>query len=381
MNEATQIFPRVLHVVYNLIRGGTEGQCARLAMGLAARGGTHRVAVFHEEGFFLEEVGSRCGPVYEIAIRKMLCWHTFKELCRLRRFLKKEQFDLVHAWDADAEIFGVLAAQWAGVPFLTSRRDMGEIYPRYKLALMRRADRAAEAVVVNAEAIRGFVLEQGVAADKVVRLPNILDVAEFDQLAEEAIECPVPKGPLIVMVARLDPEKDTGTLLRAMQQVIRQVPDASLVIAGDGPERKSLQAQAATLGLGERVLFLGDVQAVPSLLRHAAIGVLVPSANEGLSNTILEYMAASLPVVATDCGGNRELVRDGVNGFVIPVGTVDALAEKLHVLLEDPQQRLAMGQAGRQRIEQEFSKEKVLDQFEALYLSIYTACHSEGEVH
>lgn len=359
----------VLHIVCNLIRGGTEGQCARVAMELARRGQTHRVVVFRREGFFLPMVEAACGPVEEIGIRRMVRLEAAAALRRLAKRLRRERFDLVHAWDADAAIFGQFAAAWAGVPLITSRRDLGEIYPPHKVWLMRRADRRAKLIVANAQAIAAHFAKQGTPREKFVVIPNILDVEESDRLAATAFSraAALPTGPRVVMVARLDPEKDVPTLIYAAELVAKQHPDVSFVIAGDGVERASLEAMAQRHGLSGRMVFLGDITEVPSLLRLCAIGVLTPSRNEGLSNTILEYMAASLPVVATDCGGNKELVREGEGGCVVPVGDAEKLAHALVDLLRKPERCRSMGAFNRARAEQEFRPGVVGDAFAKLY--------------
>ena len=155
---------RVAHLVYDLIRGGSEGQCARIAMGLAQKGLPHRVAVFHRRGYFLDAVEAACGPVRELPIRHAARPATVRAIARLAAWLRRERIDVLHAWDADAAIFGQFAAQWAGVKFVASRRDLGQIYPRWKLALLRRADRVAVRVVANLkeEQARRNMLQAGV---------------------------------------------------------------------------------------------------------------------------------------------------------------------------------------------------------------------------
>lgn len=367
--------PRVAHLVFDLIRGGTEGQCARVAMGLAQRGVPQRVAVFHKRGFFLEAVETACGPVHEVRIRHLSRLATVREVWRLVQWLRSEKIDLLHAWDADAAIFGQFAARWAGVKFITSRRDLGQIYPRWKLALMRRADRSAVCVVANAEAVRDHFLAQGLSAEKVVVLPNLLDLEEFDARAAQPFSAAdrLPMGRRMVVVNRLDPEKNTGLLIQALSRVRLKIPDAVLVVAGEGREMPMLREQAQRLGVEDSVCFLGEVQEVPALLRQCQAGALVPSRNEGLSNTILEYMAAGLPVLATDCGGNRELVRDGETGRLLSAKAltvemaVAELAGSWLDFLRDPEQATRMGRTGRQHVTQHYSVEKVLDRFEDIY--------------
>ena len=228
--------PRIAHLVFDLIRGGTEGQCARVAMGLALRGGVHRVAVFHRHGFFLEAVESACGPVREVAIRHVARPATVREVARLAAWLRQEQIELLHAWDADAAIFGQFAARGAGIPLVTSRRDLGQIYPRWKLALMRRADRKAVRVAANAAAVRDHFAAQGLAAGKIEVLPNLLDVEEFDRLAQRPFSLVdrLPAGRCLVVVNRLDPEKNVGLLIEALPRVREEIPDAVLVVAARG---------------------------------------------------------------------------------------------------------------------------------------------------
>ena len=361
---------RVAHLLYDLIRGGTEGQCARIAMGLARRGLPHRVAVFHRRGFFLEAVESACGPVREVAIRHVVRPATVIEVARFAAWLRRERIDLLHAWDADAAIFGQFAAQMAGVKFVTSRRDLGQIYPRWKLALMRRADRVAVRVVTNAEAVRDHFVAQGLAAAKVEMLPNLVDVEERDRLAETSfsLTARLPSGRRLVVVNRLDPEKNTGLLIEALPRVREEISDAVLVIAGDGPEMPALRAQAEALGVREAVCFLGEVVDVPALLAQCEAGALVPNRNEGLSNTILEYMAAGLPVLATDCGGNSELVNDGETGALVAVdASPQQVAETWRRMIGDRSAARFMGAKGRQKVSSGFSPEVALCRFEAFY--------------
>ena len=364
--------PRVLQIVWNLIRGGTEGQCARVVLGLPDQGVSVRVAVSRREGFFLDVVEKSCGPVHVMDIHRRLSWHTWMELRRLAGFIRAEKFDLVHAWDADAAIFGAVVARRTGLPLITSRRDLGEIYAPSKLQRMERADQQAVAVVVNADAIGSRLRAKGIAPSRVHCIPNILDVEEADRLAGRPYSNLHRLGPgrWIGHVARLDPEKDVAMLLRAAAEVVAEVPSARFALAGDGAERARLEALAAELKLGDHVVFLGDVTEVPSLLRHMEAAVLCPRANEGLSNSILEYQAASLPVVATDCGGNRELVEERVTGHIVPIGDHHALAERLIALLRQPEQARAMGQAGRQSVEQRHRPDVVCRQFADLYRSV-----------
>ena len=368
--------PKVVHLVYDLIRGGTEGQCARVAMGLARQGLSHRVAVFHRRGYFVEAVEAACGPVREVAIRHLARPSTVREVARLARWLREEQVDILHAWDADAAIFGQFAAQLAGVKFVASRRDLGQIYPWHKMVLMRRADRTAVRVVANAEAVRTHFIAQGVPAGKIEVLPNLMDLEDLDAQALRPFSQAgrLPPGRRLAVVNRLDPEKNTGLLIEALARVRKTMPDAVLVVAGDGREKSALQSKAAALGVGEAVCFLGEITEVPALLRLCEAGALVPNRNEGLSNTILEYMAAGLPVLATDCGGNRELVRDGETGRLVPsTASPVIVAEAWCSLLRDCVKPCIMGGQARAYVEQRHALVPVLATFQFFYHKVALA--------
>lgn len=339
-------------------------------MALARAGGRHRVAVFRREGFFLGPVESCCGPVHLVDIHSIHRWHTWAEIKRLSEHIRRERIDVVHAWDADAAIFGAWAAARAGVPLITSRRDMGTIYPRWKLALMRYADRKARKVVVNAEAIANQLTARHVRSDKVVTVPNLLDLDEFDELSKTPF-VGLPEGRRMVLVSRLDPEKDVALAIKAFARLRPDQPDVHLIIAGDGKERFSLSALAETCKVADRVHFLGDVTDVPGLLKACEIGILTPKSNEGLSNTILEYMAARLPTVATDCGGNRELVRDGETGCLVPVGDVNGVALAMNRLLGDQALARRCGAQARAIVEMQHRPGIVAARFSDVYQSIF----------
>jgi len=361
---------KIVHLVWNLIRGGTEGQCARVAMELARRNrDTHRVVVFRREGYFLEDVEHTCGPVTEVGIQRFAQWATWKSIQRLGIQLRDEGFHVVHAWDADAAIFGQWIAACAGIPLITSRRDLGQIYPTYKNYLMRRADQKAVAIVANAKAIVDEFVRQGAPPAKFHVIPNIMNGEEFNELKRHPFPRAqeLPPGERVVMVCRLDPEKDVATFISAIELIVKDHPNASFVIAGDGTERRVLESMVANRFLSDKVVFLGDVKEVPALLAACSIGVLTPSRNEGLSNTILEYMAAGLPVVATDCGGNSELIRSPSGGAIVPIGAYQDVASACLTLLRKPALRKTIGDFNRAVVANHHQPGHVADQFEKIY--------------
>lgn len=368
---------KVLHIVYNLIRGGSEGQCARVVLELARRGWQQEVAVFRREGFFLEEVERVCGPVYRLPIRSFREGSTWRAVRSLAVHIRESGVGVVHAWDMDAAIFGGLGAMLARVPFFTSHRDTGEIYPWYKLILRAFIDRLASVVTANCHAAAESIRWRKWLKREVVVIPNIFDLSGFDVEAREIFSRQemVPRGWNAVCVSRLDPEKDIACAIEAVGR--HWVTEAgktenekgtgiNLVIAGDGRLRPDLENLAAQWSLNGRVVFLGEITDVPALLKHCMAGLMLPRSNEGLSNAIMEYMAAGLPVIATDCGGNAQLVEHGVNGWLVPPRAPGVVYRYLEHLYRNREAATAMGQSGRKKV-QAFVPEKIIPRFEALY--------------
>ena len=175
---------------------------------------------------------------------------------------------------------------------------------------------------------------------------------------------PAGGPPRLITVARLDRPKDFGTLLDALGRARRLA--WSLDVVGDGPQTDEVRARADGLGLGGRVRLLGIRRDVPRLLSEAHLSLLI-SDKEGLPLTVLEAMRAGLPVVASDVGGTPEAVVEGYTGFLVPRGRADVLADRVTRLLEAPELRARMGEAGRARYEREFTAGRMFRETLAVY--------------
>jgi len=214
-----------------------------------------------------------------------------------------------------------------------------------------------------------------VAPERVVTIPNAVDPlrvtvtsgAPRETLAA-ALGLPTERR-LVTMVANLyNVKKDFDTLLLAATRVCRQFPDAVFVLAGDGEphERTRITRLAAGQGIADRVLVLGRCDRIAELLAVSEIGIL-SSRSEGLSNSVLEYMAAGLPVVATDVGGTSEAVIEGETGYLVPAVDAAALADRIGSLLSDRSRARDMGRVGKQRALRHFSPAALLSRTTRLY--------------
>lgn len=170
---------------------------------------------------------------------------------------------------------------------------------------------------------------------------------------------------IIMHISNFRPVKRVGDVVRVSARVMEKVP-ARLIFVGDGPDRPMAEEKARSLGIGDRVVFLGKQESVAELLACADL-FLLPSESESFGLSALEAMASEVPVVGTRCGGLEELVEDGHTGRLLPVGAVDAMAEAAIEILADSERLRAMGRAGRAEAEEVYSVERIISMYEAFY--------------
>ncbi|GEJ56287.1 glycosyltransferase [Anaeromyxobacter diazotrophicus] len=302
-----------------------------------------------------------------LEVRKTLRPGTLAKVARLAAELRAERVALVHAQDFYTDLLGSLAARLAGVPVVVTRVDLMHHLDAGRRVALRLASRLADRVLVNALAIRDLCLAEGVAPERIALVRNGLDLAEFDRAARGPGPRAGPPAPEVIQVANMHhPVKGQEDLLRAFREVAREVPAARLVLVGDGARRPLLEALARDLGLAGRVEFAGQRRDVPALLARAAVAVSASHA-EGLSNAILEALAARRPLVATAVGGTPEVIRDGESGLLVPPRAPAALAERVVRLLRDPALARRLGEAGRAVVEREHAVDVMRRSYDALY--------------
>ncbi|HEX8190093.1 MAG TPA: glycosyltransferase [Pyrinomonadaceae bacterium] len=368
--------PRVLHLIGSFHQGGSERQALQLAR-MMREGGRCRVdvACLDRRGSLLAEAeGAGFGEIAEYRLTSFYDANFVAQLRRFVRHLRAREIEVVQSHDFYTNIFGMLGAAAARVPArVAARRETDG----FRSAAQRRAERAAyrlaHAVVANAEAIAARLAAEGVPRGKVVTVHNGLDAGRVapppGRTREEARAAfGLPHGrPLVTIVANLrHPVKDHPTFLRAARRVAAAVPDAAFAVAGEGELTGAMRELAEGLGVGPQTFFTGRCDDVGGLLYASDVCVLSSRA-EGFSNSILEYMAAGRPVVATDVGGAREAVVEGETGFLVPPGDDGRLAERVSRLLKNPAEARALGEAGRRRVLQQFSCEAQLAQTHGLY--------------
>jgi glycosyltransferase involved in cell wall biosynthesis len=310
-------------------------------------------------------------PIYLLPLRRTFGSEAICAALDLRRFLREQRVAVVQTFFESCDLWvGPVAKLLAGTKLIWSRRDMGILRQRKHAVAYRVMRRLPDKVFAVSEQVRKYTIEvDRVPAARVETLYNGLDLARWSPLPASAIEA---ESPAIVTVGNIRRVKGHDVFVRAASIVVRRFPRARFSIAGEMLEPEfyaELQALARQLGIADRVTFSGGVRDLPGFLRGADLFVL-PSRSEGFSNAIIEAMAAALPVVATDVGGNAEAVVDGITGRIVPPENPDALAAAILSLLENPEAARAMGQAGRRRVEERFTTEAMMSQLTAAYRAL-----------
>jgi glycosyltransferase involved in cell wall biosynthesis len=289
------------------------------------------------------------------------------------RLARERRIQIIHSHGKGAGLYGRVAAWWTGAASIHTFHGIHpDGYGRFYLPLERALARRSFAVVHVSESQASEAQTLGLApAGRTRVIVNGVDVEGVRSLAGRA---PLSRATLglradalvLATVARFDPVKRLEVLLRALPLLVARVPEAQLLIVGDGPERNALEALAGTLGVGDRVVFAG---AIPDASRALPVVDLYVTASrrEGLPLAVLEAMACGLPVLATEAPGHVDAVVREVTGRLVPVDDAPGLAAAAGLLLRDPALRARMGRAGRERVEQRFAHDRMVEAIAALY--------------
>lgn len=376
MTDTTSI--TIAHVLSGLQVGGLERVVVNLVRALSKMGYRQHVICLEDGGPFAEQVEA-CGVSVTVLGKRL-----GMNLCVVRQLaalFRKKKVSIVHTHNPSPHFHGILAAVLAGVPVRIHTKH-GRNYPENakRVLLGRVLSWFTDVIVpVSDDAAEVLLKVEKVNSAKIRRIWNGVDTELYKpvesirscEVAEESgfVSCDRRAG-VVGTIARLSPEKDQATMLASFALVLKALPRVRLIIVGDGSCRRVLEEQAHSLGISGQVEFLGMRSDIPDLMRAFDIFTL-SSTTEGTSMTILEAMACGVPVVATEVGGNSELIDPPHCGLVSPAGNVAALASAYLALLKDPVRRNKMGIEGRKRVMENFSLPFMANQYATLYEQSY----------
>ena len=359
---------RIVHTESSMVMGGQERRVLAESLGMRDRG--HAVWIATPPGGALATRATAAGlDVIPLSFRRSLLPIGARSLARVVQRLKPDvvnSHSSADSWSA-ALAYGLGPRQGA---LVRSRHISARVAPG---TLHRFLYGQADHVITTGESVRADLAASGlVPSDRSTSIPTGVDLERFQPFPGSRPEARRLLGaeegaPIIGVVAYLRRDKGHAVLLRAIPRILASHPGCSLVIVGDGPERRNLEALAAELGVETSVRFAGLREDVPIVLSAFDIFCQPSVRNEGVPQSVLQAGAAELPVVGTAVGGIPEAVVHGETGLVVPPDDPEALAGALSALLADAQMRCRLGRAGRRHVSQEFSERRMLDRTEEAY--------------
>jgi glycosyltransferase involved in cell wall biosynthesis len=361
---------RVCFLIDELAAAGTETQLLALIRHLDRGRFRPYLCLLRGDSLMSRALEPADCPVLRLGVRRLCGFTGLARAVRFARFLRRERIDILQAYFPDSSYLGVPAAWLARVPHrLRTRNNVGHwMTPLHRL-LGRALNLLTTGTIANCEAARRSLLaDERPDPAKVVVLENGVDLARF--LTARAVGQRSPDGRRVVgVVANLRPVKGLDVFLQAASLVSRAGHDAAFRVGGEGELRRDMEREAARLGLAGRFELPGSVADVPGFLAGLDVAVL-PSRAEGMSNAILEYMAAGKAVVATAVGAAPELIEDGTHGLLVPPDDASRLAEAVGRLLSDPALAQRLAEAARRRAWERYSREAMVRRFEDFYLRL-----------
>jgi glycosyltransferase involved in cell wall biosynthesis len=358
---------RILFVTDQLLIGGAERQliemCKRfdrdrfeLFLFCTVAGG-HLQREFEELGVVVHIGGGRFRPVVA-------------QVCRLARFITKQRIDVVHSWLWYSNVISYMATRLSRqAVWILAVHGIHINFGKRHAFVEKLTNAAADHITTISNYNHRILLEeQRIDRDKVTVIYNGISTASDLGDSGTAGDMQIPgAGKLVGCIANFGNEKGHNFLIEAMALVAEQVPDLKMLLVGDGPLRPQIEAEIADQGLWDRIVLLGRRDDVPRLLTELDFTVL-PSLLEGMPVSIIEAMAAGLPVVASNVGGIPEVVVDGETGLLVEPGQPELLAAAIVRLANDAELRAEMGAKAYRRVEQVFGIDQSVKAYERLYL-------------
>ena len=362
---------RVCFMIDRLSRAGTETQLLALLRELDRSQVQPSLVLLDGEDDLSRALEPADCPVIRLGVRKLLSPKAVSAAGRLRAFWREHRPDVLQVYFLDAAYLGAPLAKMCGIrKVLRVRNNLGYWQtPRHRV-MGRMVRPFVDATLTNTDAGKdALVGRDGPRADRVAVLENGVDTNRFKRFM---LPDTSKKRVRVGCVANLRPVKNIDGLMRAAKVALERFPQVVFEVAGDGEQREELERLHADLGLGDRFVLRGSVSDVPNFLRRMDVAVL-PSHSEGMSNALLEYMAAGRAVIATDVGANAKLLDGGKCGLLVPPGDGPALVDALGTLLANPLRAAGHGAAARRRVDAEFSRAAMTKRFEAYYRDLVRA--------
>ena len=369
-----------MYIVYNFGIGGLERCVVDLVNNLDPEVFQPFICCLRQKGGSVDFITRNDVKIYELNKRvgndPIVFW-------KLRNLLKQENISVVHSGNWGTMLEGVVSAKLARIPvtiYMEQGKELSDVrmekWGRKKRNILKKMLSCGvdQIVTVSEDLKNELITDTGIKPGKVISIPNSVPLIDRRNKEEgkrmlNALGVP-DNNCLIGTVGRHSTVKNYQFLIQSIPQVLKELPDAQFVFIGDGPETHNLKKVVKQLNIDKSVWFLGSLDNTKTKQMLQGFDVFVlPSFYEAISLSILEAMSMGIPVVATDVGGNPEVVQDGKTGYLVPLDDIKSLSNSLINLIKSPKKAVNMGDNGRKVVKQNFSLQRMVSRYEALYLT------------
>lgn len=372
----------ILFICTVLDIGGNEKQLYHVVLGMDKALFNPIVCCLKEDGVFGKKLRDKGFRVYSNLLKSK---YDVRVLFSLRSIMKMENIHTVFTvGEGDKMFWGRLSAKLSNVPVIISSvhstlsdGQRGSTLGFLNKLLMPITDRI---VAVSNKQKEFLIKHEGITEEKITVIHNGVDLSQFEDQIEtknQKEELGIPSSHSVVsIIAWLRPEKAHSVFLQAATRILQRIPEVTFLIIGNGSERVPLENLSKTLGISGNVRFLGERLDIPEILAITDVSVLCSTTIETCPNSILESMAAEVPVVTTDVGGLSEIVLDRETGFLVKPGDIQGFAHKILWLIKDREKAKELGRAGKERVRKHFSMDIAIHSREELILDL--TCEKVG---
>lgn len=358
---------KILQLIDGLGSGGKERQCVELVKGLAAHKDITIQVVMMSEEVHYSDIYDLGVDVVSLIRKGKYDFSIFFKLYKLCKIFRPH---IIHSWSAMTSVYAIPVAKMLGIRLVNGIIRDASLHGKFNKSFLIPkltfpfsdvivANSAAGLAVYKVPKQRGLCIYNGFDFERIENLQSETGVRKALNIQTKKV---------VGMVASFSRFKDYETFIEAAKIVLRKRNDVTFLAIGDGPILEKAK-RSVSPNLQQRVVFPGRLEHVESVVNVFHVGVL-STHSEGISNSIMEYMALGKPVVATDSGGNNALVVEGKTGFLVPTSDADQMAHRIEQLLKDNELARLMGAEGKQRIAKEFSPEKMTKNFLSLYKEV-----------
>jgi glycosyltransferase involved in cell wall biosynthesis len=355
---------RILHITDTLTSGGKERQLVELLRGFNKIDGFINELAVLSDIIHYDQVRSLGINIH--IFRRSRPWD-FRILDKLYHLVRQYRPNIIYSWESMCSVYAspialifrstLINGMIQSAPLFLNVKDYRRLLLTAPFSTVILANSLAGLRAFRVDGKKGVCIQNGFNFDRINNLPDVNDVKRSLDIKTKHV---------VGMIGRFDRQKDYSTFFKAAKLLCSERKDITFVAVGEGPDLESFRVRLKSDGQAN-IRILGVSKRVEEIINTFSVGVLVSTNGEGIANVIMEYMALQKPVIATNAAGNREIVKDGVNGFLIPLGDENALAVRIREIIDRPDIGSAFGRAGRAIVEQKFGIEQMVQKHVELF--------------